>query len=305
MIDRARLLFPTLASGLGALGATVIDLIFPPLDPCTLCRAPLSISSEVRVCAACLERLGRIGDRRCARCGRALGTGRFCASAFSLPSEEAAAESFAVETRLFRRVAPASLCHQCRTVPSALDVGRAYGAYEGYMRSVIHNLKYRGDLMVARGLGELMAWVVSLEPRFAGVELIVPVPLHPKRLRERGFNQATELAIAVGEALDLPVVEAVARVRETVPQSSLGFAERRRNTVRAFETVAPEAVRGREVLIVDDVYTTGATASSVALSLKRAGARRAMGIFAAAGSLEQDFWVKDSLAVHKQRVMGR
>ena len=160
-----------------------------------------------------------------------------------------------------RRREPA-LCRQCGTAPPAIDYARSYGSYQGYLRACIHSLKYRGDLFIARGLGELMAWIVAVDPAFTGVRLIVPVPLHPKRLRERGYNQAAELAKVVGGALGLPVCEAVVRIRETMPQSSLSWRERRQNTQGAFEVVVPEMVRRRVALVVDDVYTTGATVSA-------------------------------------------
>ena len=86
--------------------AAALDLVLPPLEPCTLCREPLSIHSEVRVCQACLDRLGRIGDARCGRCGRALAPAR-------------------------ARARREALCHQCRAVPSALDAARAYSTYDG------------------------------------------------------------------------------------------------------------------------------------------------------------------------------
>lgn len=281
MMDHARLFAQALATRLSSLGAAALDLVFPPLEPCTLCRGPLSIASEVRVCPACLDKLGRIEGPRCDRCGRRLGA--------DAPAEKRRALApWKALGSAFRRGRPERLCHQCRTVPSALDAARAYSTYDGYMRAVIHSLKYRGDLLVARGLGELMAWVVAVDPVFEGVKLIVPVPLHPKRLKERGYNQAAELAWVIGEQLGLPVAEALARVRETQPQAALSWRERLRNTAHAFEAVRPEAVRGKDVLIVDDVYTTGATASSAALALKRAGGRRVTGVFAAAGSLERD-----------------
>lgn len=243
-----------------------IDLLFPPPIPCALCRGPVSTSSEVGICTTCLDRIGRIGEGRCDRCGRAL-------------------------VRHPREGSKPVFCRQCETSPPLIDHGRAYGVYQGYLRSCIHSLKYSGDLLVARGLGQLMAWLVAVDPGFSGVQVIVPVPLHPKRQRERGYNQAFELAKAVGGALGLPVVQAVVKTRQTPPQSSLSWRERLQNARGAFEAVILDRVRGKTALVVDDVYTTGATASAVALALKRAGSPRVCGIFAAAGSLDQDFVV--------------
>lgn len=249
--------------GLGReLAGAALDLLYPPPLPCGLCRGPASVSLEVALCSACLKRLAPIGDR-CDLCGRGM------------------ARPPGRRQRL--------LCHQCRTAPPALDYARAYGSYQGYMRACIHSLKYRGELWLARGLGELVAWMVAADPGFYGIRLIVPVPLHPQRLRERGYNQAAAIARVAGRLLGVPVVEAVVRTRETMPQTSLSWQERQRNIRGAFEVPHPDGVRRRDVLIIDDVYTTGATASGVALALRRAGCRRVCGAFAAASSLEQDF----------------
>lgn len=243
--------------------AAALDLVYPPPLRCGLCRGPASLSLEVALCTACLERLVPITSR-CDLCGRAMARPR---------------------TRRGERV----LCHQCRTAPPALDYARAYASYQGYMRALIHSLKYRGELWIAQGLGELLAWMVAVDPGFQGVQLIVPVPLHPQRERERGFNQAAAIAQVAGSLLGVPVVEAVVRTRETRPQTSLSWQERLQNLRGVFDVPSPQRVRGRSVLIVDDVYTTGATASGVALALKRAGSRRVCGAFAAASSLERDF----------------
>lgn len=246
-------------------GAAALDLLYPPPLPCALCRGPLSVSTEVGVCDPCLKRIALVGEERCDRCGRAIARGG-------------------------RRRREPVYCRQCETWPPAIDYGRGCGVYQGYLRSCIHALKYRGDLLIAQGLGQLMAWLVAIDRGFAGVELVAPVPLHPRRLRERGYNQALELAKAVGKSLGLPVVEAVRKTRETAPQSSLSWRERRHNTRGAFEVPVPKAVRGRSVLVVDDVYTTGATASAVAFALKQAGSQKVYGIFAAIGALEDDFY---------------
>lgn len=275
-------------------GAAALDLLFPPPLPCALCRGPLSVSTEVGVCESCLDRIGQIGTERCDRCGRPIDRARRRREAGNRTRFGIGRIAGLITGRNERE---SVLCRQCETWPPLIDYGRGYGVYQGYLRSCIHALKYRGELVIARGLGELMAWLVAVDPGFAGVKMVVPVPLHPRRLRERGYNQALELAKAVGGALGLPVVEAVRRTRETAPQSSLSWRERRENTRGAFEVSFPERVRGRSVLIVDDVYTTGATASAVALTLKQAGSPRVCGIFAAIGAVEDDFRPRSDRAV--------
>ena len=156
-------------------GATTLDLLFPPPLPCSLCRAPLPVTSEVGVCTTCLERLGRIDAHRCDRCGRAI-----------------------MRPPRRRRREPA-LCRQCGTAPPAIDYARSYGSYQGTCGPASTPSNTGAISSVATALGELMAWIVAVDPAFTGVRLIVPVPLHPKRLRERGYNQAAELAKVVGE----------------------------------------------------------------------------------------------------------
>lgn len=134
---------------------------------------------------------------------------------------------------------------------------------------MIHRLKYRGDLYLAGQLGRMIA----AEPITDGVDAIVPLPLHRKRLRQRGFNQALELARPLARRSGLPLLcEAVLRQRDTPSQAGLDPAGRKRNLRGAFR--CEQAFSGLSVLVVDDVMTTGATLEELARTLKAAGARR-------------------------------
>ncbi len=136
----------------------------------------------------------------------------------------------------------------------------------------MQGLKFRKDIRLARLLGGLMAQ--ELLAQFVappGMDVIVPVPLHPARLRERGFNQALELARPLARQLCVPLDSRCAeRVRATAPQSALPAKQRRRNIKGAFRVTA--AVKGCRVAVVDDVMTTGHTVSEFAATLRRAGA---------------------------------
>ena len=145
-------------------------------------------------------------------------------------------------------------------------------SFTGVARAALHALKYDGERRLAAPLGRLMAdrW------RKVGVggQLMVPVPVHPARRRERGFDQAELLALAAGRELRLPVISALVRHERTEAQHSLGRGARARNVGRAFIVPAGMvgAVRGRWMVLVDDVMTTGATLAGCAAALADAGA---------------------------------
>lgn len=146
----------------------------------------------------------------------------------------------------------------------------ALGEYDGLLRSVVLALKFRGARMLGARLGRCLAQKIAWP-----YESIVPVPLHALRQRSRGYNQAAEIAHGIAAYSGAPRADgALVRVRATLPQTELDFASRRANVRDAF---APgrEAyrVRGRRVLLVDDVITTGATGSACAAALLSAGAR--------------------------------
>jgi ComF family protein len=138
------------------------------------------------------------------------------------------------------------------------------------LQEAIHQLKYANLSAVARPLGETLADFWQGNPLPA--DLLVPVPLHPRRERERGYNQASLLAKALGEAIGLPVLEhAMVRVRETRPQVGLNSEERRENVRGAFHCESTH-LAGRHVALIDDVCTTGATLEACSLALRQAGA---------------------------------
>jgi ComF family protein len=153
---------------------------------------------------------------------------------------------------------------------------------------VVLRLKFAGDERLGTRLGELLAPVWDSLPGIPESDspLIVPVPLHPSRRRERGFNQSELLAAGLvralrrqnGRAAPQVAKACLRRQRATPPQTGLSVAARRENLRGAFEVVKPPQVRGREIVLVDDVMTTGATLSACARALKRAGAARVVGL---------------------------
>jgi len=171
---------------------------------------------------------------------------------------------------------PLALCPRCRRAGRLVDRARAIGPYDGALRAIVHALKYEGRRSLARALAALMRH--RGDDVLHGADCVVPVPLHRSRRRERGFNQAADLAIH----LDLPVVSALRRVRATPTQTGLPAAQRHRNMRDAFAvTRAGRALHGATVVLVDDVSTTGATLEACARVLKEAGAREVRALTAA------------------------
>jgi ComF family protein len=162
------------------------------------------------------------------------------------------------------------VCGQCQRRPPAFDRAVAAFRYRAPLDAMVKRLKFHGDLQLARLLGSLMAERV-VQSAEALPEVIVPVPLHPRRLRRRGYNQALELARPIARRLAVPLEwHQVMRVRATDPQTEVPAPLRSRNVKDAF-AVTP-GFCARRVAIVDDVMTTGHTINELAKALCRAGA---------------------------------
>ncbi len=171
-----------------------------------------------------------------------------------------------------------TLCGHCRERPPAFDMARAAFAYQGSLREVVHCFKYRGKTQLARPLGRLLHTAYRRFWQERPVDLILPVPLYRRRLRERGFNQALLLVRGWqrGDGPSLPPVDGgvLVRARATASQAGLDRRARCANIAGAFAVRLPERVAGRRVLVVDDVLTTGATVEECARALKANGAER-------------------------------
>ncbi len=172
-----------------------------------------------------------------------------------------------------------SRCGLCSRVEPPFTRAVAYGSFDGGLRELIHLLKYGLVLPAANVLGRMLAGATAdLDFNLAaGPVLVVPVPLHRKRLRQREFNHAELIARAAIKISAAPdrfslCTSVLERKRETSSQTGLTSSQRRENVRGAFAVLRPETLKGREVLVVDDVYTTGATVSECARVLRRAGA---------------------------------
>jgi ComF family protein len=187
------------------------------------------------LCRTCFDALPRVGSPVCGRCG--------------LPT------AFAT-----------FVCEECKNVDFGFQSARAPLKYDGVGKQVVHALKYRGyKRVVGRLAAPLMLQVVG-ENHF---DAVVPVPLHSSRLRKRGFNQAELLARGVAEKMKATVSDTLEVVRSTRDQVELSAAQRRANVAGAYTATKPQ--RGK-ILLIDDVFTTGATLSACAGTMVRAGA---------------------------------
>ena len=163
-----------------------------------------------------------------------------------------------------------ALCAGCLNWRSAVDESCIPFTYSYPIDRLIRALKFHADLVAAHDLAQLLLEQLVGKPM---PECVVPVPLHPRRLIERGYNQALELARPLALQLELPLdCFSCQRVRHAPPQTELDAKARRRNVRRAF--AVRQRLHWRHVAILDDVVTTGSTVEELAKALKRAGARR-------------------------------
>jgi ComF family protein len=164
------------------------------------------------------------------------------------------------------------LCGECLDQPPPYSLARSVVRYEGQVQRLIHKLKYGRDTSVLPGISELIANYDMAE--FADIDLVVVVPLHVQRLRHRGFNQALVLArLFFPDRLARIQPDWLVRTRNSVPQTALGRAARKRNLRGAFQVRPASSFQGARVCLVDDVFTTGTTVNECSKAIMHSGAR--------------------------------
>lgn len=169
------------------------------------------------------------------------------------------------------------VCPNCRQRQAEIDGIRSPFHFDGAVRKSIHQLKYRNLKAISCSLAELLAGYFRSNP-LPG-EVLVPVPLHPRRLRERGYNQSSLLARELGKFTNLPVIEGcLIRVKEARPQVRASNVEERRKNVSDAFVCSDGEVSGKQVILIDDVCTSGATLESCAAALKAKGAISVWGL---------------------------
>ncbi|MBW1707891.1 MAG: ComF family protein [Deltaproteobacteria bacterium] len=227
------------------------DIIYPPR--CVACgeflwKAPLIRGDNGPLfCPACMARLHPVSSPLCPICG--------------IPFDTYTGDDHP--------------CEDCLRKRPWYDSAVAPFLYQGPVLEAVHRLKYRLDGFVADSLGPMLSRFTRQWIRGHGGLLIMPVPLHPKRVRERGFNQSLLLARHVAGELRAELdFLSLRRVKYTLPQTRLSKEERKKNVRGAFQLKNPRAVRGKTVLLIDDVITTGNTLNQCARVLKRGGAEK-------------------------------
>ncbi len=217
-----------------------------PLD-CFICGERIDRKEYNPLCSGCFGKIKKIYPPFCAKCG----------------------------TPLSAELTPVNICAECRRKRYFFDQAWASTSYEGVMRSCIHSLKYGRHI----ALGDLLSRIlIDFARRYMDMnrfDCIIPVPLHSAKLREREFNQSRLLAQPLADSFNKKMLlRGLVRVKYTLPQSELTSSEREENVRGVFSVNDPQSVKGKNILIIDDVFTTGATLNECALVLKENGAGR-------------------------------
>jgi competence protein ComFC len=245
---------------------TLLELLYPLGMTCTICGQVNEDSRFAQLCARCFDRMVIIRKPICLRCGRPL------------------------------RLEGYDHCPECSGLGSFfISYLRTVGLYRGYLREVILAFKYRGRPELAEPLGELLAARFISESVLSSVDALIPIPLHAERYLLRGYNQAELLAKRVGCSCRLPVLtQVLQRNRVTQVQNRLTRHERLTNVKGAFHVGLPGAIRGKSLLLIDDILTTGFTVNECARTLLAAGAKMVCALTLAVGVLQEQ-WSEEEL----------
>lgn len=226
------------------IASRIIDAIYPPV--CPICGKTPDIVEGVRrrVCADCEKKLVYIGEQRCLKCGKEL------------------------------EDTDGQYCYDCGRTEHIYTQGIAVFAYAEGIKQSIYRYKYKGRREYAVWYGEQVSKKCGAQIDIWAPDVIIPVPLHADKLRKRGYNQAELLAVEIGKNMGIPVEpDYLAREKNTVPMKALSENERVKNLEKAF-LIKNNGVKYNKVMLVDDIYTTGATVDACAEELKKAGVKQ-------------------------------
>lgn len=215
------------------------DFLFS-LHSCICCSRECDSDSPYRICSRCLEKIEFSNKNYCLKCGVKIGEGY-------------------------------DYCLTCQDKSYYFDYARSVSTYDEVTAPMILKFKYNGLKTHRRPLGKILADYYSTSDIIADEATFVPMPR--KREKKRGYNQAKELAEEFCALTSMPLVNVLIRTKENIKQATLSAKEREENIKGSFEVINKELIKGKDVLLIDDVLTTGATASECARVLKKAGAR--------------------------------
>jgi ComF family protein len=222
-------------------GASLLEFFLPRM--CLFCGVPVGETAAVAVCPECEAQITWVASPLCTCCGRVFAS----------------------------RDGTDLVCGDCQTDPPPFARARAAALYDGPVAQAITRFKFSRQMALLPVMQHWLKQPLCLE-LVAAADLLAPVPLHPKRIKHRGFNQSLLLAQAIpGAAV---AREALIRTRHTAPQVGLNPKERQDNVKGAFAVTDPARVKDQSVLLIDDLYTTGSTVKECARVLRKAGARR-------------------------------
>lgn len=223
----------------------ICELLFFP-SFCQVCRALLEAPGEKVVCQACLEKIKTLRISSCLCCGR-----------------------------FFEGAGESHFCQECLESRPPFALHRSCARYKGELKDIILLFKYRQFKVLGKDLARFAFQSLKREESlWWGVEAIIPVPLHPQRERQRGFNQAEIIARELALLKRIPLEKkSLVKIRNVPPQTSLEQKEREKNVRGAFRVVQPERIKEKTVLLVDDVYTTGSTIQECSRELIKAGVK--------------------------------
>ncbi|MDP8262292.1 MAG: ComF family protein [Candidatus Ancaeobacter aquaticus] len=226
-------------------GKSFLDIFYP--RHCLLCSDPLSFGEEL-ICPTCSRAVIFTKDPFCKKCARPL--------VVSVGGRDG--------------------CYTCKSEKLPFEQLIALGIYEGDLKKCIHALKFEKKEYISKWFSDaLVSFIESYSINIRNYDCIVPVPMHPLRKKERGFNQAELIARSLSKKLQIPYARGVLkRVKIGEVQSGLNKKKRQQNVEDAFVVTSPDVIKNNTVLLVDDIYTTGATVQSAARLLRVNGARK-------------------------------
>jgi len=227
-----------------------LNILFP--ETCPVCKNAATDHKTAPICSDCWQSVSPYEGPMCRRCGKPLVSD------------------------------VSTTCGECLEDGPAFSYARSFGLYEGVLKKAISLLKFYGIKRLSKPLSDIILHIEM--PR---VDAVIPVPLHEKRLRQREFNQSALLAKYLAKSLGIVMMlNCLVKVRDTMPQVGLRSQDRRKNIKKAFDIKQRELIEGKNIMLVDDVVTTGATVRECSRILKKAGARNIYVITLAHGMME-------------------